>query len=675
MLKFDIKPENETSTFVHYEVYSTRKQLYLELEECSGNNVIVNVPIELSSEMEEIYEFLSQSGYNIFDSNDSFYNDICAAFTTQNGTDILLYDRRMDIYKTTLNISLCQEGCDFQSYDIKTKKAKCNCYSQKKDLNIEDLSEIKFDKNQMVNDFYQTIQNSNFRVLKCYKLVFNIKIFIKNIGSIGMSVLLAIFNILIIIHLTLGSTKIHSFIQIIIKNKYLENGNNDSNKSDKEMKSKNSDRKEVNKKNEVQNKIENKKKRKNRISVAFNKKLSLEKLRDIKRKKTSINLSNKGAPPKRKNSQYKRINNEGSKLDKKYLSNKKKNNKYGYSLITSKMMTLNLNEKNSNDSEIISKSKKKSKNKKYSKKLGNDLKIYQKHKNSKENQKLHLNHKRSTAKDIPFGLKSKKSTKDMKSIVNISKNEETSNNLKSKILEKDDFKNNEKITDLNTQELNSLKYEEALRLDKRTYFQYYFSLLKKKHLILFTFLPTNDYNLMSLKIALFIVSFSMYFTIETFFFNDETMHKIYQESGVYNILTQIPQILYSSIVSSIINMILKSLSLSEKDILKIKKEKNMYSTVKMSKSIEKCIKIKSFLFFALSLLLMLFFWYFISCFCAVYYNTQTILIKNTLISFGLSMLYPIGINLIPGMFRIPALRAEKKEKKCLYSFSQYVALI
>ena len=675
MLKFDIKPENETSTFVHYEVYSTRKQLYLELEECSGNNVIVNVPIELSSEMEEIYEFLSQSGYNIFDSNDSFYNDICAAFTTQNGTDILLYDRRMDIYKTTLNISLCQEGCDFQSYDIKTKKAKCNCYSQKKDLNIEDLSEIKFDKNQMVNDFYQTIQNSNFRVLKCYKLVFNIKIFIKNIGSIGMSVLLAIFNILIIIHLTLGSTKIHSFIQIIIKNKYLENGNNNSNKSDKEMKSKNSDRKEVNKKNEVQNKIENKKKRKNRISVAFNKKLSLEKLRDIKRKKTSINLSNKGAPPKRKNSQYKRINNEGSKLDKKYLSNKKKNNKYGYSLITSKMMTLNLNEKNSNDSEIISKSKKKSKNKKYSKKLGNDLKIYQKHKNSKENQKHHLNHKRSTAKDIPFGLKSKKSTKDMKSIVNISKNEETSNNLKSKILEKDDFKNNEKITDLNTQELNSLKYEEALRLDKRTYFQYYFSLLKKKHLILFTFLPTNDYNLMSLKIALFIVSFSMYFTIETFFFNDETMHKIYQESGVYNIITQIPQILYSSIVSSIINMILKSLSLSEKDILKIKKETNMHSTVKMSKSIEKCIKIKSFLFFTLSLLLMLFFWYFISCFCAVYYNTQIILIKNTLISFSLSMLYPIGINLIPGMFRIPALRAKKKNKKCLYSFSQYVALI
>ena len=72
---------------------------------------------------------------------------------------------------------------------------------------------------------------------------------------------------------------------------------------------------------------------------------------------------------------------------------------------------------------------------------------------------------------------------------------------------------------------------------------------------------------------------------------------------------------------------------------------------------------------------MLFFWYFISCFCAVYYNTQIILIKSTFLSFGLSMIYPIGINLIPGIFRIPELRAEKKDKKCLYSFSQYVALI
>ena len=122
-------------------------------------------------------------------------------------------------------------------------------------------------------------------------------------------------------------------------------------------------------------------------------------------------------------------------------------------------------------------------------------------------------------------------------------------------------------------------------------------------------------------------------------------------------------------------MLLKILSLSEKDILKIKEGIDMRVTVKKSKSIKRCIKIKIILFFIISLSLILFFWYFISCFCAVYSNTQFILFKDTLISFALSMLYPFGINLLPGIFRIPSLRAKNKDKKCIYSFSQILALI
>ena len=39
------------------------------------------------------------------------------------------------------------------------------------------------------------------------------------------------------------------------------------------------------------------------------------------------------------------------------------------------------------------------------------------------------------------------------------------------------------------------------------------------------------------------------------------------------------------------------------------------------------------------------------------------------------MLYPFGLNLLPGILRIPALRAQKKDKKCLYKISTIVALI
>ena len=234
------------------------------------------------------------------------------------------------------------------------------------------------------------------------------------------------------------------------------------------------------------------------------------------------------------------------------------------------------------------------------------------------------------------------------------------------------LKNKKTLTEY---EMNLLNYELALILDKRTYWQYYWSLLKQKHLILFTFLPANDFNLSSLKIALFILSFSLYFTINGFFFNDETMHKVYKDNGVFNIIYQIPQILYSTLVSSVINMLLKKLSLSQKNILDIKQEKDRQIAMKKSKRIKHCIQIKFIIFFILSFLLLLFFWYFISCFCGVYKNTQIILIKDTLISFGLSMLYPIGLNLLPGIFRIPSLRAKKKDKKCMYKLSGIIALI
>ena len=85
--------------------------------------------------------------------------------------------------------------------------------------------------------------------------------------------------------------------------------------------------------------------------------------------------------------------------------------------------------------------------------------------------------------------------------------------------------------------------------------------------------------------------------------------------------------------------------------------------------------IKFIVFYICSFIFMSFFWYFISSFCAVYKNTQIILIKDTLISFLLSMLYPLGINLVPGFFRIPALRSPKRDKKCMYNFSKIVALI
>ena len=59
------------------------------------------------------------------------------------------------------------------------------------------------------------------------------------------------------------------------------------------------------------------------------------------------------------------------------------------------------------------------------------------------------------------------------------------------------------------------------------------------------------------------MSFALFFTINAFFFGDDTMDQIYEDNAIFNFLFQLPQILYSSIISSIIDIILHKLTISE----------------------------------------------------------------------------------------------------------------
>ena len=61
----------------------------------------------------------------------------------------------------------------------------------------------------------------------------------------------------------------------------------------------------------------------------------------------------------------------------------------------------------------------------------------------------------------------------------------------------------------------------------------------------------------------------------------------------------------------------------------------------------------------LNFLLLVLFGYYIACFCGIYKNTQIHLIKDFLLSFATSLISPPLIYLIPGIFRIFALKKEQ----------------
>jgi len=233
------------------------------------------------------------------------------------------------------------------------------------------------------------------------------------------------------------------------------------------------------------------------------------------------------------------------------------------------------------------------------------------------------------------------------------------------------------IMSYTAQELNNLEYKFALKYDNRKFCIYYFSLIKTKHSLMNSFCYKEDYNSTFIKIDLFFIGFVMNYTINALFFNDETMHKIYIDKGKYEFIYQLPTIIYSTLISIFFDKILKFFALSETAILDLKSSRNNIDVGKlkdMNLKLRKKIFIKTFLYFTISTFILLFYWYYLALFCAIYVNTQIHLVKDTAISFGLNLLTPFVVNLLPGIFRIPSLSNKNNKKSYLYTISKFLQL-
>ena len=231
---------------------------------------------------------------------------------------------------------------------------------------------------------------------------------------------------------------------------------------------------------------------------------------------------------------------------------------------------------------------------------------------------------------------------------------------------------NEKSTIYLSYEINLFPYEKARQNDKRTYFQYYKSLLLIQNIFIFSFHSYKDHNPYAIKICIFFFLFALNLVINALFFNDNIMHEIYKDKGDYKFFCFLPQIIYSIIISLIFGIIIKNLVLTQRNILEIKHEQNKYNLKPKVITVIKCLIIKFVCFYIITFLLLILFWYYISCFSVVYKNTQKYLLINSLFGLLISFIYPFVFCLIPGIFRIPSL---KMPGKYLYKISRIIQLL
>ena len=229
------------------------------------------------------------------------------------------------------------------------------------------------------------------------------------------------------------------------------------------------------------------------------------------------------------------------------------------------------------------------------------------------------------------------------------------------------------MMDYTDDEINDLSYDDALQNDKRTYWQFYISLIKTKHEFIYAFFYNKDYNSKIIKIDLFLIGFALNYSVNGLFFNDDTMHNVYESQGLFDISYQLPIIIYSSFISMFLGALIQMMGISNDAIIDFKQNEETNNINERGEKLIKKLKIKFVFYFILGFILLIFFWYYISMFNAVYRNTQFLLLKDTLMGFGLSLVTPFVIYLIPGIFRIPALTTPNR--RCIYNFSKLFTIL
>ncbi len=224
-------------------------------------------------------------------------------------------------------------------------------------------------------------------------------------------------------------------------------------------------------------------------------------------------------------------------------------------------------------------------------------------------------------------------------------------------------------------EMNSFDYSVAVTYDNRTCFQFYISLLKVKQLFIFAFCPNDDYNSRLIKIGIFILSFNIHYATNfVYFLNEKIIHKIFEDSGKYDIMYFLPFIAITFGLSHIITIFIKIIFLSDSNIIEIKKQKKLGHGYEAISSIRRKLVIKYIMFYIIGIVFHLFFWYCLSSFSTVYTNTQVFVLENALLAFGISMIYPFIFNIIPSALRICSL-GSKKNHNTMYNISKFLQML
>jgi len=258
---------------------------------------------------------------------------------------------------------------------------------------------------------------------------------------------------------------------------------------------------------------------------------------------------------------------------------------------------------------------------------------------------------------------------------NILKSEKSPENKK----EKKKNKNKYKDVDIDFNEYlkpdyDDLDFDSAIKLDQRSFCEYYSDKLIEKQILIDTFYNKDNLRPRSIKILLFLLNINLYFVVNGLFFSEEYISELFFSNEEETFFSYFPRSIgrffYATLVGVVIGFIMDCIFVDEKKVKRIflrEKENTMQLRYEIS-IIAKQINKRYIAFIAICFFISIISWYYLSCFNNVYPGVRNEWIKSSITIIIIMQILSIIFGLLETIIR--ALSFKCKSEK-IYKLKQF----
>ena len=212
-----------------------------------------------------------------------------------------------------------------------------------------------------------------------------------------------------------------------------------------------------------------------------------------------------------------------------------------------------------------------------------------------------------------------------------------------------------------------MDYDDVIEGDKRTFWEYFCEKIKTNQVIINSFFIQEIIKKKSIKIAVLIALIDIYLLTNGLFFSDSYISKIFnsteKETFFTFILRSVDRFLYITIVANIIAYVINFFFIDENKIKRIfLKNKNdslslKYEISELLKSIFKKIKI----LIIINYILIIFSWYYLTCFNNVYPNLNNEWLLTSIFLIVIFQVLPFILALSETSIRFASIQCESEK--------------